>query len=329
MGGAAVTVLQTFVTLPTVSSTGQVSYQAGYTAWMGCYLNLLHWGTFPLQLAPDHTPTISTTTSFQPFWYDGTIVLGLTLPIAQLIVADISDSGSGYTSPPTVTNTNPAAVGMQLQALLNGSGGVAAVAVNDPGFNAGSGDVLAFSGGGGSGAAGTLIVPQTQFSILVYAQPPQGYSQWAGMGDDYLLVGPFAFGINTPDWAALLTAALGTSPQFLAPCKLKIVWVDRTTGLTGYTSYATLNPQGSIACIVSWSEVPPAGTYQLDFSGTDIDGASVTWAVASDVDFTFTINSPGLNGASSSYTVPVTGLSGAYTVTVGMWAAGGDIDCPS
>jgi hypothetical protein len=328
MGGAVVDVLQTFITLPTISTTGQVSYQAGYTAWMSCYLNLLNWGAFPLQLPPTHLPEFSTPTSFKPFWYDNTVVLGIEVPLAQLILVYMTDNGSGYTSPPTVTVPITGGVGIQLQALLNGSGGVGDVAVNDPGFGYGDHQVLAFSGGGGSGAAGYLLVPNVQLAILVYVKPPTGYSQWSALGTGYILMGAFAFGVDTPDWAALLVAALGSSPQYLAPCNLKIVWVDRSTGLIGATTYAKLHPQGSIACIASWGSIPAPGTYHLDFSSTPIQGASVDWLVVAADNFTFTVNTPGLNGTANSYSVPVAGLSSAYNVTVAMWAAGGAVDCP-
>ena len=94
-----------------------------------------------------------------------------TISAGAVNAVTVLNQGAGYTSPPTFTFINnindtlgngAAAVG-----LLTGSGTVTAVLVTNPGTAVSSVPTLTFSGGGGTGAAGTALMVFTTTAYTV------------------------------------------------------------------------------------------------------------------------------------------------------------------
>lgn len=82
----------------------------------------------------------------------------------QIVKVNITNGGSGYTTPPTVT-INAATTGSGATATATVSGGaVTSVAITNPGRGYRGTPTVSFSGGGGSGAAGTVDVRGAKFS---------------------------------------------------------------------------------------------------------------------------------------------------------------------
>jgi hypothetical protein len=98
------------------------------------------------------------------FWPDAqslAINLKLEQDSGRVTSVSVTNGGSGYTSPPTVSFTqNPGCVqGSCVTATANGSGGqVTSVTVNNPGMGYCIAPTVSFSGGGGTGAAATASV---------------------------------------------------------------------------------------------------------------------------------------------------------------------------
>lgn len=104
----------------------------------------------------------------------------------------MTNAGSGYTSPPTVTISGGSTSGVTAYAVLNQSGGVAAVIVDEPGTVSGStGPTISFSGGGGSGAAATGSIETGS----IYASLFHGF--WIDNAISITSTGHQAIGIHT------------------------------------------------------------------------------------------------------------------------------------
>lgn len=103
-------------------------------------------------------------------------------------------TGSGYTSEPTVTINTFTGSGAIIQALHND--GVPSYIVKDGGVNYATTDTITVSGGGGSGATGTLVVgPQTGTypGVVAYFQQRRFYAYTLNQPDTYFASQPGAF----------------------------------------------------------------------------------------------------------------------------------------
>lgn len=74
--------------------------------------------------------------------------------VTSITSITITNGGSGYTSPPAVTASG---VGADLQAVIDGTGKVVGVVVKHGGTGYTNGAAVTFTGGGGAGAAGTVV----------------------------------------------------------------------------------------------------------------------------------------------------------------------------
>lgn len=82
--------------------------------------------------------------------------------VGTITSINITNGGTGYTSPPTVTASG---VGADLQSVIDGTGRVVAVVVKHGGTAYTNGGAVTFSGGGGSGAAGTVVTSSSSLSV--------------------------------------------------------------------------------------------------------------------------------------------------------------------
>lgn len=89
----------------------------------------------------------------------------------------ITSGGSGYTSPPTVTITDPTGSGFMARTVIE-AGAVVAIIIDNAGINY-SNPLVSFSGGGGSGATATATfgpLTGTYPSVTTYFQQRQYYA---------------------------------------------------------------------------------------------------------------------------------------------------------
>ena len=103
----------------------------------------------------------------------GTIAQGTAvLEAAAVASVDVTDVGSGYTSVPSVSFSGGGGSGATANAALSNS--VSSVSVTRPGSGYTSAPSVSFSGGGGSGAAATATLEATVVSGVALASPSVG-----------------------------------------------------------------------------------------------------------------------------------------------------------
>jgi len=115
--------------------------------------------------------------------------------IGQILSVTMTNQGTGYTSDPTITITTATGSGAVLTPVVVG-GVVQAVIVTNAGKNYLPGDTIAFSGGGGANAAGTLnIGPQTGTypSCVAYFQQRRVYANTNNNPDTYFMSQPGSY----------------------------------------------------------------------------------------------------------------------------------------
>jgi len=126
----------------------------------------------------------------------------------------LTNGGSGYTSPPTVTITGGGGSGATATATIGGP--VASISVTNPGINYTSPPTVTITGGGGSGATATATLPPPMgIASLTLTNGGSGYTSAPTVG--------FTGGGGT---GAAATATIGMS----------VASLTLTTGGTGYTS---------------------------------------------------------------------------------------------
>jgi uncharacterized repeat protein (TIGR01451 family) len=79
-------------------------------------------------------------------------------PLTTVAEATIVSGGSGYATAPTVAFTGGGGSGAAGTALLDGSGHVSGIFITNPGSNYSSVPTIGFSGGGGTGASATAVL---------------------------------------------------------------------------------------------------------------------------------------------------------------------------
>lgn len=226
---------------------------------------------------------------------------------------DVTDGGSGYTSPPTVTAYGGAGSGATFQAVLI-NGAVSSVTLLTPGTGYLPGDSvqLAFSGGGSDTSpilTATLASGVVQQLVIVAAGTnyptgtfPLGFSGGGGSG---------AAGTFTTAGGIVVATALtdGGSGYTGTPTV--------TTPLPGSGAAITATEAGgavnALSIVTGGANYVP-GTYPLAFSGGAGSGASATYTVnASGVVASTTIVAGG-TGYTSGPTVTIPTGSGAVIV---------------
>lgn len=148
--------------------------------------------------------------------YRGTTLKG-TLQIKNdknIVAIEINNAGSGYTTAPAVTITDPTGTGAQATAII-GTSVISGIQVNNPGQNYVS-PILTLSGGGGSGAILQPIVTDGQINSVVVVSAGSGYTSTPTI----LVEDPAGSG-------ASFTAQLSGSP---------ILGIQIVTGGNGYTN---------------------------------------------------------------------------------------------
>lgn len=113
----------------------------------------------------------------------------------QIAGINIVTGGAGYTGTVTATITTSTGAGADLDVVtLNGA--VVAVIVQDAGHDYATGDTVAFTGGGGIGATGTLVIGPhsgTYPSVPGYFQQRRVYANTLNSPDTYFMSQPGAF----------------------------------------------------------------------------------------------------------------------------------------
>lgn len=113
----------------------------------------------------------------------------------QVVGVTINSGGSGYTGTVTATITTSTGAGADLT-VVKQNNAVVAVIVDDAGHDYATGDTVAFTGGGGSGATGTLVIGPdegTYPSVPGYFQQRRVYANTLNQPDTYFMSQPGAF----------------------------------------------------------------------------------------------------------------------------------------
>lgn len=113
----------------------------------------------------------------------------------QILSVTMSNQGSGYTSDPAIVITTLTGTGAVLQPIVV-AGKVQAVLIINPGMNYRNTDTIAFSGGGGASAAGTLNIGPlsgTYPSCVAYFQQRRAYANTLNNPDTYFMSQPGSF----------------------------------------------------------------------------------------------------------------------------------------
>lgn len=113
----------------------------------------------------------------------------------RILGINIVTGGSGYTSSPTVVITTATGQGADIDVIVQ-SNQVVGVVMQDYGFDYADGDTIAFTGGGGAGATGTLVigpVTGTYPSVPSYFQQRRMYANTINQPDTYFGSQPGAY----------------------------------------------------------------------------------------------------------------------------------------
>ncbi len=143
----------------------------------------------------------------------------------------ITNGGSGYTSPPSVSFLGGGGTGAAGTATI--TGGVSSVTVSPGGTGYTSAPLITFSGGGGSGAAATATVLSGAVTAITVTNPGSGYTSAP------------AVNIGGPGTGAGATAAITRT----------VTGITLTSPGTGYTSPPTVSfggPGTGAAAVVSF-----------------------------------------------------------------------------
>ena len=164
-------------------------------------------------------------------------------PSKKVASLAVTAGGSGYTSTPTVTISDPTGVtvangGVKALATATVSGGaVTALTLTNPGFGYSTAPTVTISGGGGSGATGTATLDTTDSGKLIRNDVEYDANCYAGTNG----VGPFAAKCAGSRGNSL-KVAIADLGNFTAT---SVASINVTAGGSGYTSAPTVSISAS------------------------------------------------------------------------------------
>lgn len=317
--GATLYPIVDYIAPPQGSKAGQVAYPSGYTAfstqWVAC--NAFH--PFPLSLpATEVCPNWNTIISPTYAWNDGsTIVYSPTIlnPSAGQYF-HVTNAGSGYTSPPTVSVTSTLGTGMQAVAVLSGDT-VSYIRILDPGYYYQTGDTVTLSGGGGSGATAELNYNYPVLGARIWLRKPKGQSQYANYPATKQIAGYWfvTSGSPLPDLTAAYVSIFGAVPSSQARFTIDSQLVDLQTGLSSNVESVPCLALGGVKSISGVnSPTGLTGPPSIDWGANPDPGGSYAWIIQGGVITSVSIILPGQGGISGSY--GFVGYSSSYGCNV-------------
>ena len=257
---------------------------------------------------------------------DATMILGSVNGSGGIIDIDITNVGSGYTVPPTVTVTNDSAgvgAAITITQMI-----VTNIDVDDPGAGFGtSKPVISFTGGGGSGAAATVtdvILTSVEVNNSGY-----GYTS-ADM--------PVTATVTTPGvgstvglgiYEVTATTGLGyiTNPSFIidSPSISPLVGAALTSVIGFSTANNLLSGPGYGGTTVYYIDPVDSNTFRLtrDFAGTDFIVLGYDISSNPDAYIGGNVTAVSITNSGSGYeigetiTIDNTDLQSIYEATVG------------
>lgn len=287
----------------TVSAAAHTFYNSGVSSQLPC---CAQWGSQYLLIANNITPN--------SYWvWDGAI-LYTAGSLAPLIT--LTSSGSGYTSPPTVTAYGGSGSGATFSAVVN-SGSVVSIVETNPGIGYQPGDTVQLfitGGGSDSGAELTAVIAAGAVQSVIITNPGSGYT-----------AGTYALTFTGG-------AGSGATGTYTVDSTMTVVSTAVTSGGSGYTGapavsftsgggsgaagIATISPGAVTSVTVVNGGTGFTGTPTLTFTGGGGSGATATANLSAGVITSVTINNGGSGYTSAPAVTVQTGLNRAASATV-------------
>lgn len=288
-----------------ISAVPNTFYVASASPDTGFFPATVQWGSLYLLIANNNTPN--------DYWaWDGTLLYTAGTVAPDLV---LTDSGTGYTSAPTVTAYGGHGSGIVIVATVS-EGSVVALNVTNPGTGYQPGDQvqLAFSGGGSDTSAQlTAVTSGDTIQSIVVTVPGTGYSTapaitftGGGGGTGAAAHAILGSGITAGQVVDIVVDNAG-SGYASSPT------VVFTGG--GFTSAASalaiLNPGAVTAVNVDDGGTGYTGTPTLRFVGGGGTGATATAVMSGGVIASVTVNNPGSGYVNAPAVVVQTAVNAA------------------
>lgn len=293
----------------TISAVANTFYNTSISTQLPC---CSQWGSQYLLIANNITPN--------SYWvWDGSILYS-SGTLSPLII--ITDSGTGYTTAPTVVAFGGSGSGATFSAVVN-SGSVVSIVETNPGTGYQPGDqvqLLITGGGSDNGAELTAVLAAGAVQSVIITNPGSGYT-----------AGTYALGFTGGGG----TGATGT---YTVDSTLKVVSTLITAGGSGYTGAPAVTfPSGGgsgaagIATITAGAVASVTvvnggtgftGTPTLTFIGGGGSGASATANLTTGSISSVTVNAGGTGYTSAPAVVVSTASNRAAAATVSLMPFG-------